>query len=247
MIAHRGFSGLAPENTLDAFHRAVDAGCDMIELDVQLSSDGAVVVFHDDDLDRTTDGAGPLATRTWEELRRLDAGAWFGSHFAGARIPSLSEALQAVATELFVNVEVKSEAVTEQIVGGVVDLAIRDIKAAGAAERVVLSSFEPRALEQARMLDPKIRRSQLFDPGVHRGRSPAEVLRDAEACVLSLARDQVTFPIVEQIHDAGSLVFVYTVNEAADMHRILELGVDGLFTDRPDRMLELLAKEGPWT
>src|SRR5205814_5101727 len=143
VIAHRGASGTHPENTLAAFRRAVELGADMIELDVQLTRDGEVVVFHDATLERTTDGAGAVSDRTLAEIRRLDAGAWFGPAFRGTRVPTLAEVLAAVG--LPVNVELKP-------VGddGLEARALAVVESAGALARVVFSSFDAGALERLR-------------------------------------------------------------------------------------------------
>src|SRR5262245_679720 len=105
VIAHRGASGTCPENTLAAFRRAVEVGADMIELDVQLTRDDAVVVMHDWTLDRTTDGSGAVGERALDELRPLDAGRWFAPEFAGERVPTLAAVLDAVPIPI--NVELK--------------------------------------------------------------------------------------------------------------------------------------------
>ena len=108
VIAHRGFSGVAPENTLAAFRRAIEIGADMIEVDVALTGDGHVVCLHDETLDRTTDGQGLLAAATFEEVRRLDAGSWFAPELAGEKVPTLAEVLDLARGRILVNVEIKS-------------------------------------------------------------------------------------------------------------------------------------------
>ena len=107
-IAHRGASALAPENTIAAFERAVELGADVIELDLHMSQDGELVVIHDDTLDRTTDGSGPVHHRSLGELMRLDAGRWFGEGFAGQRIPRLDEVLDRFAGKVPLALEIKA-------------------------------------------------------------------------------------------------------------------------------------------
>ncbi|MEE8523355.1 MAG: glycerophosphodiester phosphodiesterase family protein, partial [Thermoanaerobaculia bacterium] len=145
VIAHRGFSGVAPENTLVAIRKAIDVGADMAEIDVLLSRDRHVVVIHDDTLDRTTDGKGPVEDLSLEELRRLDAGSWFSAEFAGERMPTLAEVLDLVRGRILLNVEIKSEAVTREIEGGIVDRVLRLIAEREMGDQVILSSFEPEA------------------------------------------------------------------------------------------------------
>ncbi len=244
VIAHRGCSGSAPENTLAAFRAAAQVGADMVELDVQPSRDGAVMVFHDEALDRTTDGRGPLAARTLAELRALDAGSWFDARFAGERIPTLAEALAALGPTLPVNVEVKPEAVDDRVEGGFVARVVDELRAAGFVERTLLSSFDSRALAQARALEPGLRRSQLYDASAHAGVPPAELLGRHGARTLSLAARQVRPGVVADVHAAGGLVLVYTVNELAAARRLAGRGVDGVFTDHPERLLAGLRAGG---
>lgn len=240
VIAHRGFSGAAPENTLAAFEKALALDVDMIELDVLLSADEHLVVIHDDDLGRTTDGEGPVHARSLAELEALDAGAWFSEAFAGQRVPTLHEVLELLGKRVLINVEIKDEAVTDRVRGGITDRVIGAVKAHGVAEKVILSSFEPRALAHAREIDPRIRRASLFNEELHAGRTPLEVMDEVGSVSFNLGREQVTAETVEACHAHGRSVLVYTVNEVADMERAILLGVDGLFTDRPDRLLELL-------
>src|SRR4051812_8087205 len=143
IIAHRGASGTAPENTLAAFRRAADLGAPMIELDVQLTADGEVVVIHDFTLDRTTDGVGSVRHRSLAQIRRLDAGAWFAPAFRGERVPTLAEVLQNFPHA--VNVELKSYGDD-----GLEPRALAVVERAGALDRVVFSSFDGGALERLR-------------------------------------------------------------------------------------------------
>ena len=172
VIAHRGFSGAAPENTLAAFEKAIEVGADMFELDVLLSRDGRVVVIHDDTLDRTTDGEGKVAAFTLAELKKLDAGSWFSAEFAGERIPTLEEALRLAKGCILVNVEIKTEAVGR----GVVAKALEVIDELDMKDNVVISSFDPTALAKARELHPGIRTASLFDAELQKGMSPEAVL-----------------------------------------------------------------------
>ncbi len=240
VIAHRGLSGLCPENTIAAFRRALDIGVDMIELDVLLSADDQLVVFHDETLDRTTDGSGPVRELNHAQLIRLDAGGWFGGEFVGERIPTLLEVLELVGDRCLLNVEIKDEAVTDQVEGGITHRVIRLLRDNGFGDRVLLSSFDPRALLHARELDPEIPRGSLADPRIHSIRSPIEILEDTGAASLNLSRDQVNETIVAKCHQMRRAVLVYTVNEVEEMQRMISMGVDGLFTDRADVMLDLI-------
>lgn len=237
VIAHRGFSGAAPENTLAAFEKAIEVGADMFELDVLLSRDGRVVVIHDDTLDRTTDGEGKVAAFTLAELKKLDAGSWFSAEFAGERIPTLEEALRLAKGRILVNVEIKTEAVGH----GVVAKTLEVIDELDMKDNVVISSFDPKALSKARELDPHIRTASLFNAELQKGMSPEAVMAEVGSNGFNLSRRQVDAGIVAACHRLARPVSVYTVNEINEMERLIRLGVNAIFTDRPDRLLRVLA------
>lgn len=238
IIAHRGLSSWAPENTLPAFLRAVEIGADLIELDVTWTSDRELVVLHDDTLDRTTNGSGPVLDRAWTDVAKLDAGAWFDERFAGTRVPTLAAVFALVRDAMPINVEVKAEAVTDDARGGIVDAVLACVKAAGGSDRVYVSSFDPRALVHARSLAPDIARGVLWDRKAYAGRSPGDVVREHDAIVFSASRREIDAKMVASAHDAGAIVAVYTVNDVADMRRLRALGVDAFFSDRADALLD---------
>lgn len=241
VIAHRGFSGVAPENTLAAFRRAVAIGAEMFELDVLLSRDGHVVVIHDDTLDRTTNGSGRVADRTLAELSALDAGSWFAPEFTDERIPTLEQALGLAKGQILVNVEIKTEAVTDDAAGGIVEKTLALIDKLEMKDSVVISSFDPRALSQARQLDPDVKTASLYSTQAHEGMGPLEVMEAVGSNGFNLSQKQVDAATVEACHAAERPVAVYTVNEEADMKRVIALGVDAIFTDRPDLLIALLS------
>ena len=240
VIAHRGLSGLLPENTVRAFAAALDAGAEMIELDVFLARDGVPMVLHDRELDRTTDGQGAAARQSSDELRALDAGSWFAPDYSGERIPTLAEVLALVRGRALVNVEIKGEAVTRTISGGVVERTIEVIRAADMHEAALLSSFEPRALRQAREIDAEIARASLLHRLRHLGKGPAQILADAESRCFNVGVGELKPGMIEQCHASGAPILVYTVNDPAEMEKLFAMGVDGVFTDRVDLGLELL-------
>ena len=134
-IAHRGASAYAPENTLAAFGQALRLGCHAVEFDVRLSRDRVPVVIHDATVDRTTNGRGAVRNMSVAELQRLDAGAWFGPQFAGARVPTLDEALAAVAAPARCAIELKEVVEPAELIAA--------LERSGTAERAVITSFEP--------------------------------------------------------------------------------------------------------
>lgn len=229
VIAHRGASGTCPENTLVAFVRAAALGAHMVELDVQVTRDGEVVVMHDWTLERTTDGVGAVRDRTLAEMRQLDAGAWFGPHFRGTRVPTLAEVLAAV--RLPVNVELKP-------VGddGLEGRALAVVESAGALARVVFSSFDEGALERLRARSADSSLAVLWNSG-----PVADAVARAErvaARALHLRKDCVTPQALAAAAAAGLAVRAWTVNERGEMDRLVAAGVEGIFTDFPERFLQ---------
>ena len=233
VIAHRGFSGRAPENTLVAIRRAIETGADMVEIDVTMTADGHVILLHDETLDRTTDGLGVPTEMTLDEIQRLDAGSWFSPEFAGERIPTLTEALEMVKDRILINVEIKSEAVVHGVVPQVAAL----INEHGMIDQVVVSSFSPEALRLMKVTDPAVVTASLFNKELHAGRDPLEILQEVGARGYNISAKRVTEAVIERCHRHDIPVSVYTVNEPEEMRRLMERGVDAVFTDSPDLML----------
>jgi len=241
VYAHRGGAALAPENTLAAFDAGLAAGADGIELDVRLSRDGVAVVMHDPTLDRTTDATGPVDGRTAAELAALDAGCRFERDgafpFMGRSIgvPSLGNVLDRHrGTALIVELKSADPRLAKTVV--------EEIHAAGAISRVIVGSFQRGALEAVRSLDPAIRtgadtedvRSGLDGVGA---RPIFQVFQVPE---VSAGTRVVTPEFIAKAHRAGVTVVVWTVNQMDDMRRLLDWGVDGLITDRPDIAVPLV-------
>ncbi len=245
VIAHRGLSARAPENTLSAIRAAIEGGADRVEFDVLISRDGVPVVIHDADLDRTTDGKGPVAALNIEQLRRLDAGRWFHPRFAGERVPTLDEALDLCRGRISVNVEVKGEAVrpgARNEPKGVEARIVEAVRRRAMEAVTVVSSFEPLALERFRVLAPEIVRQSLYEPARHRGLGPADVCRAVAARAFNCSKDEVNAAWIDEAHRAGLKINVYTVDEPQEFEDLIRQGVDGIFTNRADGMLELLGR-----
>lgn len=249
--AHRGGAELAPENTMAAFDRAVALGVGF-ELDVVLTADGVPVVFHDDELDRLTDAEGPVAGRDLEALRGLDAGIHFDRSFSGERIPTLDEVLARHGHQVVINIEVKSSkgADNEALARAVVDAVHRH----GLQERVLITSFSPFLLEAIREQDPELRRGQIYSrfEGTSSLKWIEKVLlrnlafnRRALPDVLSVDESMVDARYLRKMHRRGYRVFAWTVDDPARMRELIDLGVDGLITDRPDLLLEVRGDVDP--
>lgn len=219
-IGHRGAAGLEPENTLRSFRRSVAEGADAIELDLRLTRDGSLVVLHDATVDRTTDGSGPVADMTLDEIRQLNAGL-------GERIPTFEEVLE--ATELPIYAEIKAIEAAEPLAA-----LIGRRRLAG---RVVPISFAPEALRRVKLSLPDLPVGLILSgdsPGLDEARSVNASLVSPQAAYLNAAK-------VEGCRRAGFRVTAWTVNESQEMRRMLGLAVDGIVTDRPDLLCALIA------
>ena len=229
-IAHRGASHKFPENTLQAFAAAIQAGADMCELDVQLSRDGIPIVIHDDTVDRTTDGHGAAAALTLAEIKRLDAGIRFGPGFAGARVPTLEEVLIEVAGRCRLNVELKGPGTSLEV--------CRLLRQYGQLETSIVSSFDWAALQEARSFESAIALGVLAD------RAPDTMLdaaRGLDAFSVHPRWNLLTQTLSNSAHRSGLQVLVWTVDDPARMKRMIALGADGIMTNCPDRLSALIA------
>lgn len=243
VIAHRGFSGQAPENTMAAFKRAVEVKADMMELDVLLSKDGRVVVIHDETLERTTNGLGLVADHNYEELAQLDAGTWFHPQFEGEPIPLLRDVLTWAKGKILVNIEIKTEAWSPNTFEGVAAKVVTMVDELGMRDRVIISSFDARILKQVRQLDSEIKTAFLYDDEAHGELRPLVFVHDVHADGFNLSKSHVSGSVVEECHADGVPVSVYTVNTPEMMDFILGMGVDAIFTDHPDVMIDLVKEK----
>lgn len=244
VLAHRGGGAFAPENTIAAIRAGRSRGFCGAEFDVTLSADGEAVLIHDLTLDRTTDGRGPVAGRSWDELQRLDAGAWFGPGFAGERIPSLTQAIECCRAEgVWINAEIKpasaAEARTGARVAQILEQGFADVlqgasHAAGPGDRPpLLSSFSPQALAAARDAAPRLPRGLLC---TRIPRDWSAQLQQLQCVALHCDHQAADAATVGAIRDAGYWVFVYTVNDPRRAERLKQWGIDALCTDRLDRI-----------
>ena len=241
VIAHRGLSSLGPENTLIAIEKAIEVGAAMVEVDVTVTADGRVICLHDETLDRTTSGSGLPGDFTLAEIKQLDAGSWFAPEYAGERIPTLAEVLETVNGRILINVEIKSEAVEHGIVPRVAAL----IAEHEMIDEVVVSSFSPEALRQMKTIDPAVITATLYNKDLHTGRDPLEIVQEVGSRGFNISSKRVTPEMVDRCHKHGIPVAVYTVNETAELLRLMEMGVDAVFTDHADTMVEMTQIPSP--
>ncbi|MDO9535649.1 MAG: glycerophosphodiester phosphodiesterase family protein [Bacillota bacterium] len=238
---HRGAPEAAPENTLSSFEAAVELGADGVELDVMLSADGKIVVIHDYNLDKTTDGTGPVKNYSLAELKQLDAGYWFSGDFAGEyipeHIPTLQEVIDDLDSSVFLNIEIKSESPATD---GLEKAVVQTIARNNLYERVIVSSFNPISLLRVKLADKRIDVGLIYAPDLPKYLS--------EGWFISILRPEALHPHYDMVNEdymawarkKGFRVNVWTVNETAEMAQMIELGVDGIITDRPDVLRQLL-------
>lgn len=230
IFAHRGASGEAPENTMAAFRLAIEQGADGIELDVQMSADRQLVVIHDETLDRTTTGTGLVCRHTAGQLKRLAAPNGM-SAYRDEPIPLLSEVLELLApTRLALNIELKNGIVPYD---GMEERVIRLVREYGMERRVVFSSFNHYSVARLARMAPDIESGILYVAGLY---EPWNYARTVGARALHPLFYSVDDGSVADAHQAGMAVRPYTVNDEADIRRMIAAGVDAVITDYPARM-----------
>ena len=241
VIAHRGDSAHRPENTLAAFAGALEVGAVLVELDVQLTADGHVVVLHDPTLDRTTTGRGDVREKTLAEVRAVSAGYpdRFGTAFAGERVPLLSEALALLRERARVLVEIKTESVTEDVDGGIEARVAEEVRRAGMADRVAVISFDHRAIVRLASLAPELTRGRLF------GQTTVdEVLaaaRDAACELVMPHKSQVSDDLAGRVHAAGLKLATWVVDEPEELRQLARFGLYGVGSNRPGVLIDAIA------
>jgi glycerophosphoryl diester phosphodiesterase len=236
-IAHRGASGRYPENTRLAFTKAIEAGADMIELDCQLSRDGHVVVFHDERLKRVGRSRGTVRSKTLEQLKRLDVGAWRGQAFAGQRIPTLEEAIESIAGNADLCVEIKS---FQDSAPGIELKILFIVSHYDYFERTTFSSFDYRPLTRLRELAPEANIGLIVGSPLQP--NWLETARGLTAKSLHVQKELATRELFAQAWEEGLDVYVWTVNEVHEMETLGGMGVQGLISDFPEKFSKLYCR-----
>ena len=232
-VAHRGASAYAPENTIAAFDKAVEMKADYIEIDVQRSKDGKLVVIHDTTVDRTTDGSGKVGNLTFKELRNLDAGSWKGEQFTGVQIPTFDEILDRYHGKIGILIELKAPelypGVEENIAGKLKEQNLDKPQ----NEKIIVQSFNHESMKKMNELLPKVPIGVLTSS---RADATEQALQEflTYADYFNPSYGIVTEDLVNQVHSLGMKIGSWTVRsqEAADF--LLDVGVDAIITDYPD-------------
>ncbi|MUT65309.1 glycerophosphodiester phosphodiesterase [Paenibacillus sp. NEAU-GSW1] len=234
-FAHRGASGCCPENTMAAFSKGLELGATGIETDVQMTKDGTLVLIHDEKLTRTAGLDALVASVDYSEVKQLDAGSWFGSEFAGERVPTLEQLLELVKdTNTIVNIELKNGFVQYPQLEAKV---IESVRRYQMTERVILSSFNHYSLAEANRLAPEIATGILYMEGLY---EPWKYAQSIGASALHAPYYAVLPDWVASAKAEGVIYNPFTVNDPNEMKRLIDAGVAGIITDYPDRLHALL-------
>lgn len=243
IIAHRGGANLVPENTLAGFKNAINLGVDMIEIDVHLSKDSNIIVMHDGKIDRTTNGSGEIKDMTLSEIKKYDAGSWFSEKFRDERVPTLDETFNTINGKAILLIEIKDG---DERYPGLEKKVVESIHKHNANEWTVVQSFNKNSILRIKKMDPSIITyylvSSKFDDLYL---SIAEKIKAGEKIEkqfdgIAPQYSHLDSAKVEIMHRAGFKVFTWTVDDPKDMVEMININVDGIITNSPDKLKQIL-------
>jgi glycerophosphoryl diester phosphodiesterase len=244
VIAHRGFSSVAPENTISAVKKALELGVDIIEIDVHLTKDSIPVLFHDNTLNRTSTGKGQISKYTFAELTSFDAGVKYSKKYRGEKIPSLEEVIKLVNGQCKLLIEIKPNGSKNK---GIEKIVADLIKENRAYDWCIVQSFSTKVIKNTRAADPKIEvfkifaaKLMIFPVYFDSGITMASPRRFKLADGININYKFVTSRLVKKIHKSGKKIFVWTVNDPEEMKQMINLEVDGVITNYPNIFTDLL-------
>ncbi|MBF2053992.1 MAG: hypothetical protein IGS03_11090 [Candidatus Sericytochromatia bacterium] len=253
VIAHRGASKEAPENTLPAFQLAMDQGADMIELDVKTTKDGQIVIFHDRFLRRTTNGEGRIENQTLDQLKALDAGSWFDPvRFANERIPTLREVLELTAGKIMLNLEIKKGAFSRENDHFERHL-IALLEEYEMVPHTLVSSFSTLPLIRIKEQAPRLSTALLYGDTIRTNLRPKipiygyqayQLVLRTRADALTVRRNLVTRAFLKRSKETGVRIFTFTVDSPKQMKRMIKRQLNGIITNTPDKLHHWLHKQG---
>ncbi|MBC8257959.1 MAG: hypothetical protein H8E38_02995 [SAR324 cluster bacterium] len=248
VIAHRGYRGLFPENTLVAFEAAIEVNADMIELDVCLTSDRIPVVIHDKTLDRTTNGSGLVAEHTLAELKELDAGSWFSAKFSGVKIPTLEELLLLIKDRITVNIEIKPESYESPAPSDAIEVQVCEmVGQLELADSVLISSFEHsffsrinrwyREHHEGSSLRIALLQEQLLSDEFAVG-----LCQRKGAYSYHPDEKNVSASLIDSLKAEQIRILPYTINDEKRMEQLIQLGVTGIISDEPELLWKVVRR-----
>lgn len=228
ILAHRGASGYAPENTMIAFKKGLELGCNGFELDVQLTKDNVPIVHHDWTVDRTTNGKGEIKNLTLEEIKSLDAGKWFSDEYVGEKIPTLEEVIKLIPENLLLNIEIKSKADDNR---GIEKKVIELLEKHNRINNTVLSSFNHLCIERIISINSDIKLGVLFEAYLI---DVFEYMEKFKPYSIHPCNYYITEELVKKAKENDIKVLCWTVNETERAEDLMKMGVDGIITNYPD-------------
>lgn len=235
IYAHRGYSSIYPENTLSAFKAAIDSGADGIETDIHLTRDGVIVITHDENIKRVSDGEGMVKDMTYEELLTYDFGSWKDERFKGEKIPTLSELLDLIeGTDMVLNIEIK---MGFTMYPGIEEKTLAMVTERGLLDRVIFSSFNHYSMAKVKQLNPLAKVAPLYSEGIF---EPFNYAKTFEAYAIHPSKAVIFKPIVEGCHQLKIKVNVWTVDEIETAKKLEEMGVDAVITNKPLELIKSL-------
>lgn len=240
IIAHRGASAYAPENTHSAFKLAIQMKAEMIELDILLTRDGIPVVIHDEKLKRTTTGKGRVKEFTLKELKELDTGSWFGPEFKDEPFPTLEEVLNYTKNVIAVNIEIKTESVTDEVKEGVVEKSLEIVKRVGVEDQVIFSSFDYRVMKHLEQLDPEMPKAILYEKKQSGRKLPSELVNEYKVDAFNCSYKQLSDKWVQDLTSHNIPFNIYTVDDESKMKELISKGASGIFSNKPDVLRQVV-------
>jgi glycerophosphoryl diester phosphodiesterase len=237
IFAHRGASTNAPENTMAAFELAVRLGAKAIELDTMLSRDGIPVVIHDHTLERTTNGHGLVSDHNYSDLTSLNAGSWFSETYKGEKIPLLREVLERITNNILINIELKNYHAPHD---NLIEIVIKLVHELDLWDVVLFSSFLPKNLKLIRNHRPEAKTALLCPSGIKGWFFRSPIYLNLSPAIIHPAVNDAESKYIKREHHRRRRVHVWTVNDKAKAKELFINGADGIFTDEPAAMLEVL-------
>lgn len=237
IYAHRGNSSVYPENTMAAFRSALSVGAEGIETDVHLTKDGVLVITHDEDIRRVSDGKGQVKDLTLEELRQYDFGSWKGESFKGEKIPTLKELLDLLKdTDLMLNIEIKMGFV---LYPGIEEKLLEMIRSEGFLDRVIFSSFNHYSIALIKQLEPLAKTAPLYECGLY---EPHEYAKKLGASYIHPSFNSMDPRLLEDLKKNGIGVNLWTINDVKTATYFDTVGIDGIITDYPEELINAIRR-----
>lgn len=240
IIAHRGFSEIAPENTIASFKKAIEEKVDMIEFDVRLSSDDIFIVIHDKNLLRTANVNENINKLSSDILKQLDCGSWFNKKYSTEKIPLLSDVLKLASKKTYLNIEIKPDIKSKN--GFVPELLMNEIRNSKSINYLLITSFNHKFVSEVKKIDTNITTGVLYNSFTDFRFSPTKLVKRSNANIFLCNKLQINKDVVSDAHKSEIPVFVYGIKTEADVRRLIELKIDGIIADDPKMVRETLSK-----